>query len=50
MRILRMGRLRIIIELMPKKDKNAFQKLMDLRNRPMKMTEKEYIKWIETET
>lgn len=47
MKIFTIGRLQIIIELQPKKDPRALEKLMLMRQRPMKMTEDEYIKRIE---
>lgn len=46
MRIVSIGRLQITFELQPKKDPKAFEKLMELTKRPMKMTEEEYMKRI----
>jgi len=48
MKIINIGRIQITIELQPKKDPRAFEKLMELvKNQPMKMTEEEYLKHVE---
>ena len=47
MRVITIGRLQIIIALQPKKDPRALEKLMLMRQRPMKMTEEEYMKRVE---
>ena len=45
--IFSIGRLQIIIEMQPKKDPRALEKLMIMRQRPMKTTEEEYMKHVD---
>lgn len=47
MKVITIGRLQIIIEIQPKKDPRALEKLILMRQRPMKMTEEEYMKHVE---
>jgi len=46
-KVITIGRFQIILTIEPKKDQRAYEKLMLMRQRQLKMTEEEYIKRIE---